>query len=141
MNPPTQLSSVNLITLVIHSVLCLAPSIRTSKACAVSLPYLICIAGLALSDLIGLTRLSWVCSSHSRTSAESGLLPPLCICIISQIEWFVKGFPTFFLRALADRICEATFSLPLTPIVYHTWGGLSSRQSAQLWENSGIDFC
>ena len=38
----------------------LAPSIRTSKVCAVSFPYLICIAGLALSDLIGLTRLSWV---------------------------------------------------------------------------------
>jgi hypothetical protein len=33
----------------------LAPSIRTFKVCAVSLPYLICIAGLALSDLIGLT--------------------------------------------------------------------------------------
>ena len=38
----------------------LAPSIRTFKVCAVSLPYLIYIAGLALSDLIGLTRLSWV---------------------------------------------------------------------------------
>ena len=38
----------------------LAPSISTSKVCGVSFPYLICIAGLALSDLIGLTRLSWV---------------------------------------------------------------------------------
>ena len=83
----------------------LAPSIRTSKVCAVSLPYLICIAGLALSDLIGLTRLSWVNLLGCRTSAESGLLPPLCICIISQIEWFVKGFSIiflFFLVALAQ---------------------------------------
>jgi hypothetical protein len=38
----------------------LAPSISTFKVCGVSLPYLIYIAGLALSDLIGLMRLSWV---------------------------------------------------------------------------------
>ena len=38
----------------------LAPSISTSKVCGVSFPYLIYIAGLALSDLIGLIRLSWV---------------------------------------------------------------------------------
>ena len=69
----------------------LAPSIRTSKVCAVSFPYLIYIAGLALPDLIGLTRLSWVCFSHSRTSAESGLLPPLCIISITHLGWFVKS--------------------------------------------------
>ena len=56
----------------------LAPSISTSKVCGVSLPYLICIAVKALSDLIGLTVSRGTRSSRCLTDAESGLLPPLC---------------------------------------------------------------
>ena len=93
MNPLTQLSSVNLIALVIHSVFDLAPSISTSKVCGVSFPYLIYIAGLALSDLIGLTRLSWVTLL---------VLPNQCG------EWALA--PALYLYYITDSlICQGVF--------------------------------
>ena len=78
----------------------LAPSISTFKVCGVSLPYLICIAGLALSDLIGLTRLSWVsllvlpnlCGERALATAEGVLSLPLDIIIITHSVLFVKCF-------------------------------------------------
>ena len=71
----------------------LAPSISTSKVCGVSFPYLICIAGLALSDLIGLTRLSWVSLLVS---------PNQCG------EWALA--PALYLYYITDRVvCQGVF--------------------------------
>ena len=89
----------------------LAPSIRTSKVCAVSFPYLIYIAGLALSDLIGLTRLSWVSLLVS---------PNQCG------EWaFAPALSRGRGKEVFDLSPNWVSSLLLTPLLYHNLGGLS----------------
>lgn len=78
----------------------LAPSTLTFKGCELSLPYLIYIAVKALSDLIGLTRLSWV---------SLLVLPNLC---------GERAFPTACLESFPSRhyyyitlgvICQEVF--------------------------------
>ena len=79
----------------------LAPSTLTFKGCELSLPYLIYIAVKALTDLIGLTRLSWVsllvlpnlcgewafptaCRESVGTCVRGNLPSPLDIIIITH---------------------------------------------------------
>ena len=72
----------------------LVPSISTFKVCGVSLPYLIYRAGLALSDLIGLTRLSW---------GSLLVLPNQCG------KWALA--PALYLYYITDRVvCQGEIS-------------------------------